>query len=630
MFRLLAAGGTAVFAVTLAALAQDAKPAAVKATPSKVTAVTVYQNTALVTREVAAPEAAGPAEVIVSPLPPAVIPNTLYAEGTAGIRVLSARYRSRAIAKDVRAEVQALQDKLRELAAKTQALQADLSAATQNVQMIGKLENFTSATLQSLTEKGQLDSEKTIALATYIRTTRAELVKEEVRLKQQIEATQQEAAFAKRQLDEAGSGSGRTERDAVVVIDKKAGAGTVRLSYLVSQASWKPQYKLRAGTAPADKVQLEYLAAVTQETGEDWADVALTLSTAQPLLSASPPDLLALEVSLGGNINPAGIQGGAGGIGGGIGGGVQGEGGFYGNLPGASVAPKAAAMPTNSAYLRGLQQQAQAGRQKAADNLNRQNFDAANALANNAAALDATRELYMSRDEVAKDGKDKPATELVESPSVTFKLKDRFTLPSRADDQVVEVSRPELAPKFYYKALPALTQQVFRQADLVNTTEQVLLPGEATMYLGGDFVGQAKLPLVPVGTPFTVGFGADPQLSASRKLVDKTRDVKGGNQVLTFKYRLLLSSYKPGPVPVQVWDRMPHAEAVNAITISLTKAEPKLSEDALYLRDDRPRNLLRWDVTAEPKQNGEKALAVEFEYRLELALNVTIGAFLAK
>lgn len=192
------------------------------------------------------------------------------------------------------------------------------------------------------------------------------------------------------------------------------------------------------------------------------------------------------------------------------------------------------------------------------------------------------------------------------------------------------MSRLELAPKFYYKAVPVLTQQVFRQADLVNTTDLVLLPGEATMYVGGDFVGQAKLPLVAVGKPFTVGFGADPQLSASRKLVDKTREVKGGNQVLTFKYRLLVSSYKPGPVPVQVWDRTPHAEAANTINVALTKIEPKLSEDALYLRDERPRNLLRWDIAVEPKQNGEKALAVEYEYRLELALNVNIGAFLAK
>ncbi|MEO2091738.1 MAG: hypothetical protein ABGY75_19955, partial [Gemmataceae bacterium] len=32
----------------------------------------------------------------------------------------------------------------------------------------------------------------------------------------------------------------------------------------------------------------------------------------------------------------------------------------------------------------------------------------------------------------------------------------------------------------------------------------------------------------------------------------------------------------------------------------------------------------------DPKQNGEKALAIEYEYKMELDKNVTIGAFLAK
>lgn len=288
-------------------------------------------------------------------------------------------------------------------------------------------------------------------------------------------------------------------------------------------------------------------------------------------------------------------------------------------------------MPSNSAYLQGLQQQAQQGRSGAMDNLNRKNFEEANKLANSAAALEQTRDLFISREELAKDKDNSGAVAtLVESPSVTFRLKDKFTLPARPDDQVVEVSRLELTPKYYYKAVPVLTQQVFRQADLVNTTDKVLLPGEATMYVGGDFVGQAKLPLVAVGKPFTVGLGADPQVSASRRLTDKSREVKGGNQVLTFKYRLLLSSYKDGPVPVEVWDRMPHAEAVNSINVALTKTEPKLSEDPLYVRDERPRNLLRWDVTVNPKQNEEKALVVEYEYRMELALNVTLGAFLAQ
>ena len=53
-----------------------------------------------------------------------------------------------------------------------------------------------------------------------------------------------------------------------------------------------------------------------------------------------------------------------------------------------------------------------------------------------------------------------------------------------------------MKPDYYYKAVPVLTPHVYRLADLVNKSEYVLLPGEATMYVGSDFVGRMNLPLV--------------------------------------------------------------------------------------------------------------------------------------
>jgi hypothetical protein len=171
---------------------------------------------------------------------------------------------------------------------------------------------------------------------------------------------------------------------------------------------------------------------------------------------------------------------------------------------------------------------------------------------------------------------------------------------------------------------------VYRLADLANNSEYVLLPGDATMYLNGDFVGQTRLPLVAAGKPFTVGFGVDPQLQVSRQLLDKTRTTQGGNQVLTFKYRIMLTSYKSTPVPVQVWDRTPHAETAMTLAINVLNPKPELSTDPLYVRDEKTRGILRWDVTIDPKQNGEKALTIDYEFKMELDKNVNIAGFLAK
>src|SRR5207247_1975287 len=105
------------------------------------------------------------------------------------------------------------------------------------------------------------------------------------------------------------------------------------------------------------------------------------------------------------------------------------------------------------------------------------------------------------------------------------------------------------------------TSHVYRLADLTNRSKYVLLPGEATMYEGTDFVGQMTLPLVAIGEQFTVGFGVDPQLQVQRQMIDKSKTTQGGNQALRYEYRILVNSYKKEPVRLQVWDRLPHAES---------------------------------------------------------------------
>jgi hypothetical protein len=112
-------------------------------------------------------------------------------------------------------------------------------------------------------------------------------------------------------------------------------------------------------------------------------------------------------------------------------------------------------------------------------------------------------------------------------------------------------------------------------------------------------------------------------------MTDKARETKGGNQVLKFEYRILVSSYKSEPVSVQVWDRLPHAETETA-GITLVKAEPEVSADPLYVREERPNNLLRWDLKVDPTMNGEKARSVRYEFKLEMDKQMMIGNVLTK
>ena len=135
--------------------------------------------------------------------------------------------------------------------------------------------------------------------------------KTETDLRQRLQANTEAIEFATRQLTELSAGSSRVERDAVIVVHKtRPQATTVRLGYLVGSANWWPQYRLRsANGADNAPVRLEYLAALTQQTGESWSNVSVTLSTARPSLDAAPPELLPLKMAIAGHVNTGPIDG---------------------------------------------------------------------------------------------------------------------------------------------------------------------------------------------------------------------------------------------------------------------------------------------------------------------------------
>lgn len=306
-----------VGALTLACTGQaaetgnDQAAARQKVAASRITNVTVYQNNALVTRAVDVPEGLGSMELVVTPLPPQTVNSSLYSEGSDGIRVLATRYRMRPIKEDTREEVRKLETQLKELALAAQKLQGDMKTLEQNLQLLAKLESFTAAGTAHATEKGALNSDSSIALSKYVMEQRDRKSKELVSLQQQLQANSEQADFARRQLQELAAGSSKTERDAIIVVDKQnAAPGKVRLHYLVDSAFWRPQYKLRGSNQDKDPVQLEYLAAIVQQSGEDWSNVSLILSTAQPMLNAAPPELKMLEITVVPRASVAGQQGG--------------------------------------------------------------------------------------------------------------------------------------------------------------------------------------------------------------------------------------------------------------------------------------------------------------------------------
>lgn len=670
---------------TQVAAQQAGGTAASRPAASKIVAVTVYHGQALVTRDVSVPEGDGIIELVVAPMPPEVVENSLYTEGAEGLRVLSTRFRTRTVNQDTRQEVRTKEELIRKLQADSQRLQQEIAVQEQNLKYLQKLEGFTSTTMTSLTEKGRLDSEAILTLSKFVMENRGAKSKAEVDLRQQLQATNEASDLAKQQLAELSAGSSRVERDAVIVVNKsRRGGGSVRLGYLVDSATWTPQYRLK-GAADNAPVRLEYLAAVVQQTGEDWPAVRVTLSTARPTLDAAPPNLLPLKIDIADPVDFGPIEAGDN-----RSQRVVAELGklmdfqlanptpledvisyvrkatsgrtFPDGLPiyvdpvGLQEAERTLTSPVTldltqipiRTGLRLMLKQlgmtyivkdglvtitSETAESLAGDRGEASQEDAGGeagmgvpgvegagqvqaagaAKLNRAAASDQDHELRFT------DGSGSTSHSAEkDNPSVAFSVSGALDIPSRRDPQLLEVARIELPAEYYAKAVPVLTPRVYRLAKLTNKSDFVLLPGEATVHVGSDFVGRMRLPLVAAGEPFIAGFGVDPQLQVSRRLIKKTRTVQGGNQVFNYEFRLGLRNYRSVPVKFQLWDRLPKPNG-ESVVASLAKTTVELSNDASYQRTARNDNLLRWDLEVPAGTVGEKTMYLSYEFRLEYA-----------
>jgi len=268
------------------------------ATTGTITKVTVYRGQALVTRTIKADLPQGTSELIITDLPAKIVPESLYAQTSGNLKILSVRYRERAVKEDTRQEVKQLDEQI-------ENLKNEIRHAERNHQHGGNLwakyEGLWKLAIDGSKvdlNRGVLQADQIQSLADYLETKWNELHKNSLEIEDKIAELKKELELLNRRRRDLDSGRSRTERQAVLFVrkdDKKK--ASIELNYLVNNANWQQQYNLRANPQKST-VLIEYNAVVNQTSGEDWNGVALSLSTAEPTMVAAPPVLEPMLVGL--------------------------------------------------------------------------------------------------------------------------------------------------------------------------------------------------------------------------------------------------------------------------------------------------------------------------------------------
>ena len=264
----------------------------------KITKAIVYRGQALVTRTIDADLPAGSSEIVVGKLPAKILPESVYAQSAGDVKILSVRYREKYIGEDIREEVRKLDAQIEEVSRKIDHTEKKKSHFDNQWEMFVKLRQFVADAKQLDTDRGLLQFEPIKNTAEYILTKADEYIEKILAFEDELSGLKKELATLQAKRGEITSVSSRTERQTVVFLScDSARKAKLELNYLVGGASWHQQYNLHSNPEKST-VLIEYNAVINQISDEDWDNVVLSLSTAQPSMVAEPPTLDPLLVSL--------------------------------------------------------------------------------------------------------------------------------------------------------------------------------------------------------------------------------------------------------------------------------------------------------------------------------------------
>jgi hypothetical protein len=553
--------------------------------------VIVYRGQALVMRMVMLELPAGGSQIVIQKLPDAIVSESIYAQAQSGATVSSVRYRERAVEEDTREEVKQLDAEIEKVQTMQRHAEANRKLILTHIKALGKLVNFTIDAENKDLSRGVLQFEPLQKIIEFEENKHNEHNKEILKLDDEIHDLQKQLELLQRKRRELRAGKSRTEREAVLFVNNpKAGKVVIELNYLVNQAGWLPQYNLRANPEQAI-VSVEYNAVIHQASGEDWNDVTLSLSTAQPTTAASAPALEPMKVKVSAPVVTHG-----------------------GEMEKALREDEVQlGTPASQRYrdLTGQFQQLQRSRSEMArkGKAAQQELNVA-AVSNQMMELTADKEAVRYIQTAAKE------FARTEGVSVTYALAGPITMPSRSDQQLVNIASFKAKADFLMLATPLLTDYVYLQADIVNDSNVIMLAGPVSMYRNDEFVGKGSTELVTIGEKFTTGFGVDSQIKILREFKDKKIETLWGNRVESYDYRLAINNYKNTKVKLRLLERIPYTEDEKLEIINF-KTDTALSTDPEYLRTDRQKGILRWDLNLEPNTTGPKATIVTYSYTMK-------------
>ena len=517
---------------------------------STIDAVTVYPDGAAVTRVIHVDVRAGDSVLLARDFPPSLDPASLRIEGAGAGHLTLGAIDARPPRVDRPPASPELEDRIQALHDERGALDDKIAAAAAEKKFA---QRFADSAPIGLGEKGEarpLTEWRAAFAAVGDEVAAADAIIRAAKVRQR----DIDRELARLNAERTANPPRKMEVRIDLASDAAASA-TLRVTYTVPGARWAPLYDARLDTGGADRkpaLELVRRAEIVQQSGEDWTDVALAVSTVRTAKGGNAPELAPLVVR------------------------------YLEPVPAA-----APAVPAGNVVLR---KDEKADDQEARRQIFR--FGGGAKLGDAGPA-----------DVRVMPAQESEATFETGGFQAVFRIPGRVSVATNEGAKSFRVATADIAPDLLVRTAPALDAAAYLEASFKQAEEAPLLPGRIALYRDGIFVGRGEMALVPKDETVRLGFGVDDQVKVARVVLRKQEGSTG--LISTAKtderaFKITVRNGHAASIKVMVEDQLPVSEIDDVKVELLPSSTPPTERD---LRNRR--GVLGWSFAAKPGELRE-------------------------
>ncbi|MFC2579638.1 MAG: DUF4139 domain-containing protein [Bacteroidota bacterium] len=391
---------------------------------------------------------------------------------------------------------------------------------------------------------------------------------------------------------------------------------TVTVSYFTSQARWVPFYDMVV-TDVSKPVNLKGRSKVSQNTGIDWNNINITLSTATPSKTKDAPvfDTWFLDF-------------------------VYNNYGYYGGMNkkvsntityAATESKDAIALEESAVSdvkVRGIGSVSDA--QQILYVVDGVPYDGdiseinPNSIASTTVLKDAAATaMYGSRGAggvvliTTKKMEDYIAVE-EKNIAMEYKIDLPYTIPGNGKEQIINLKDYNLSPEYKFYAAPKLDQNAFLVADFKDWEKLNILSGLANITYDGTYVGQTYLNTSQTNNVMSVTLGSDKRISVKReKLIDFSQvKILGSDTKVTLAYKITVKNNQNKAVKFTLKEQYP-ISSQKEIKVELLDKE---TTKPTYNKEDI--GVVTWDFDLAAGESREFRIAYSVKYPKDKKINL--------